>query len=89
MHMYNFVPFLRLSNILSYICHIFFNLSSVSIYLVYFHVLAIVNSAAMNNGMHVSFGIMVFLRDMYRSKIYMESRKKCTNGLTCKAEIET
>ena len=85
---YNFVPFLRLSNIRSYKCHIF-NLSSIGRYLVYFQDLAIVNSAAMNNGMHVSFGIMVFLRDMSRSKIYMESRKNCTNGLTCKAEIET
>jgi len=34
-----------------------------------FHVLTIVNSAGMNNGTHVSFGIMVFSRYMPRSEI--------------------
>ena len=34
-----------------------------------FHVLAIVSSAAMNIGVHVSFGIMVFSRYMPRSGI--------------------
>ena len=34
-----------------------------------FHVLAIVNSAAMNNGAHVSFRIMIFSRYMPRSGI--------------------
>ena len=44
-------------NILLYIYHIFFIHSSVN---GYFHVLAILNSAAMNIEVHVSFSIMVF-----------------------------
>ena len=40
--------------------HIFFIHSSVGSYLGCFHVLAIVNSATVNIGVHVSFQIMVF-----------------------------
>ena len=43
-----------------YIYHIFFNYSSVNEHLGCFHVLAIVNSAAMNTEMHVSFWTRVF-----------------------------
>ena len=41
-------------------CHIFFIHSSVDGHLGYFHVLAIVNSAAMNIVVHDSFWILVF-----------------------------
>ena len=49
--------------------YIFFIHSSVDGYLVCFHVWAIVNSATMNIGVHVSFGIMVFSEYMPRSGI--------------------
>ena len=49
--------------------HIFFIPSSVDGHLGCFHVLATVNSAAMNIGVHVSFWIMVFSRYMPRSGI--------------------
>ena len=49
--------------------HIFFSHSSVNGHLGCFHVLAIVNSAAMNIGGHVSFRIMVFSGYMPRSGI--------------------
>ena len=47
--------------------HTFFIYSSVDGHFVYFHVLAIVSSAAMNIEGHVSFWIMVFSRSMPRS----------------------
>ena len=43
--------------------------SSVSGHLGYFHVLAIVNSDAVNNGLHVSFSILVSSGYMPRSRI--------------------
>ena len=49
--------------------HKFFIHSSVNGHLGYFHVLAIANSAAMNNGIHVSFSILVSLGYMPRSGI--------------------
>ena len=52
-----------------YVYHNFFIHSSVDGYLGSFHVLAIVNSAAMNNGIHVSFSILVSSQYMPRSGI--------------------
>ena len=52
-----------------YIYHSFFILSSVDGHLGCFHVLAIVNSAAVNNWMHVSFSILVSSGYMPRSGI--------------------
>ena len=49
--------------------HIFFIQSSVYGHLGCFHVLAIINSATVNTGVHVSFRIMVFSRYMPRSGI--------------------
>jgi len=49
--------------------HNFLIHSSVDGHLGCFHFLAIVNSAAMNNGIHVSFSILVSLGCMSRSRI--------------------
>ena len=49
--------------------HCFFIHSSVNGHLGCFHVLAIVNSAAMSNGIHVSFSISFSSRYMPRSGI--------------------
>jgi len=52
-----------------YMYHNFFIHSSVDGHLGCFHVLAIVNSAAVNNGIHVSFSILVFPGYMPRNGI--------------------
>ena len=52
-----------------YVYHNFFVHSSVNGHLGCFHVLAIVNSAAMNSGIHVSFSILVSSGYMPRSGI--------------------
>ena len=52
-----------------YMYHNFFIHSSVDGHLGCFHVLAVVNSAAVNNGIHVSFSILVSSGYMPRSGI--------------------
>ena len=52
-----------------YMYHNFFIYSSVNRHLGCFHVLGIVNSAAMNKGIHVSFSVLVSSGCMYRSGI--------------------
>ena len=64
-----FHSFLCLSIIPLYIYCIFFICSFVDGHLGCFHVLAIVNSAAMNIGVHVSFQTIVFSRYMPRNGI--------------------
>ena len=49
--------------------HIFFIHSSINGYLGCFHVLAILNNAAMDIGMHISFQIILFSRYIPRSGI--------------------
>ena len=52
-----------------YMYHKFFIQSSVDGHLDCFHVLAMVNSAEMNSGIHVSFSILIFSGYMPRSGI--------------------
>ena len=62
----SFIPFYEMNSTV-YIYHNFFIHSSVNGHLGCFHVLAIVNSAATNIGMHVSFWIMALSGYMPRS----------------------
>ena len=65
-----FYSFLWISNnCIVYMCHIFFTHSSIDGHLGCFHVLDVVNSVAMNTGVHISFQIMVCSRYMPRSRI--------------------
>ena len=59
--------FIAESYSIEYICHIFI-FSSVDGHLGCFHVLAVVNSAAMNIGVQVSFWIRVFIVSIYMAK---------------------
>ena len=75
------IPFYIYIYIYIYICHIFFIHSSVNGHLDCFHILAIVNNAAMNIGMYVSFqlSVFIFFRYVLRSgiaKSYDSSRRR-------------
>lgn len=54
-----------------FVYHLFFTHQCMNMYLGYFHILVIINNAAMNKGTHVSFQIRVYVyfRLMPRSEI--------------------
>ena len=64
-----FHSFLWLSNILLYVCTTASPLLLNDGHLGCFHIVAIVNSAAMNIGVHISFRIMLFSGYMPRNRI--------------------
>ena len=68
-YIHNGILYIHIHCVYIYIYHIFFIHSSVDGHLGCFHVLAIVNSAAVNIGVHVSFRIIVFSGYIPRSGI--------------------
>ena len=67
--------------------HIFFNFSSTDGYFGCFYVLAVVNSAAMNIGVHVSFRIMAFSKYMSSCSSEFEREKMNRTEVVAEAEV--
>lgn len=63
--------FLWMNNILWYICACLFFQSSIYRHLGYFHILGVVNSFAVNFGVHVSNAESFKLTDLYELDSYM------------------
>ena len=64
-HIYIYVKIYVNAYINTYICHIFFIHSSINRHLIWFYILAIVNNAAMNMGVLITFQDSVFISFEY------------------------